>query len=272
MRNIGLVLQYDGTRYSGFQLQRNGVSVQAVLEEAIRAVTGNPEAKISAAAGRTDAGVHARGQVVNFHTDSAVPAERFHLALNIKLPPDVRAIRAWDAPPEFHARFSAIAKTYTYTIDNGPVPSALRRPHAYHWAPALNIDAMQEAACELVGEHDFAAFRASGGAAKTSVRHMLACSVSAVLEPSGLPLLSGAPLAGDHRFVALRLTANGFLYNMVRIIAGTLLEVGAGKRTVADVAMALVKPVRANAGVTLPPGGLCLEQVDYRQRTTGDGA
>lgn len=262
MRNIGLVLAYDGTEYAGFQVQPNGITVQAVLEAAIAAVTGEPGAKLAAVAGRTDAGVHARGQVVNFRTAARIPADRIPLALNTRLPPSVRCLAAWEAPPEFHARFAARRKTYSYTIDNAPVPDPLRRLRAYHCPHPLDVAAMAAAAQLLVGRHDFAAFRASGGAAKTSVRSVSACTVTATPRAWALP--GGVPLApATHRDVVLRISADGFLYNMVRIIAGTLLEVGLGKRTAADVQRALDEPRRSNAGKTLPPVGLCLEHVEY---------
>lgn len=246
LRNIGLVLAYDGTDFAGFQVQPNGTAVQAVLEAAIAAVTGEPGAKIAAASGRTDAGVHARGQVVNFRTAARIPTDRVALALNTHLPPTVRCLRAWDPPEDFHARFHARSKTYTYTIDNGVIYDPLRRLYAYHYPHPLDAGAMAIAAALLVGRHDFAAFRASGGSAKTSTRTVTACTVTA--QPPQL---------------ILRISADGFLYNMVRIIAGTLLEVGAGKRSLQDVRRALQEPRRSNAGKTLPPVGLCLEHVEY---------
>ena len=246
---IKLTLQYDGTNYAGFQRQPNGVTIQERLEEALRAVTGDDALKIGAAAGRTDAGVHARGQVVHFRTESRVPVDRWPYALNQHLPPDIVVVGASLAPEDFHARYWAVSKRYRYTIEHAPFPSPLRRLYAYHWGRELDTSAMVAAGRMLVGTHDFAAFRSSGGAAKTSTRTITQLTV----EREGL-------------LVHINVEADGFLYNMVRIIAGTLLEVGAGRRSPMDVAEALATGDRTLAGRTLPPHGLCLEQVTY-----GDG-
>lgn len=250
MRNIKLTLQYDGTAYVGFAPQPNGVSIHAVLLSAIQATTG--EAPALYAAGRTDAGVHARGQVVNFHTASRIPVDRFPYALNSRLPEDVRVVGAEEVPPDFHARFSALSKIYTYTIDNSPFPSPLLRRYAW-WVPvALDLDAMRQAAALLVGRHDFAAFRSTGGAARTSVRHLMRLEVEEV---------PGTPAVG--RCLRVVAQADGFLYNMVRILVGTLVEVGEGRRSLEQVARALATGDRTCAGRTAPPQGLCLEKVFY---------
>lgn len=249
MRCIKLTIAYDGTAYAGFQRQPNGVAVQQRLEEALRAVTGDPEMRIGAAAGRTDAGVHARGQVVHLHTQSAIPIERWPYALNSRLPDDIVVTGAEVVPEGFHARYWALEKRYRYTFDLSPFPSPMNRLYAYHWYRPLDLAAMRQAAGLLVGQHDFAAFRSTGGAAKTSTRSI-----------TQLQLTEAAPL------LYMDVAADGFLYNMVRIIAGTLLEVGAGRRSLTDVAGALRTGDRRLAGRTLPPHGLCLEAVAY-----GDG-
>lgn len=249
MQTLKLTLQYDGTRYAGFQRQPNGVTVQERLEEALRAVTGDPAIKIGAASGRTDAGVHARGQVVHFQTESRIPTDRWPYALNQHLPPDIVAVGAEQVPEPFHARYWAISKRYRYTIEHASFPSPLNRLYAYHWARPLDLERMRQAAALLRGRHDFAAFRSTGGAARTSVRTV-----------TQLDLTVAAPL------IYIDIEADGFLYNMVRIIAGTLLEVGNGRRTLEDVAQALATGDRTRAGRTLPPHGLCLEAVAY-----GDG-
>lgn len=247
LRNIKLTLAYDGTRYAGFQRQPNGVTIQEKLEEALRRVTGVDDLTIAAASGRTDAGVHARGQVVNFVTAATVPTNRWPHALNGLLPADIAVWRAEEVSPEFHARFSATGKRYRYTIQHGPFRAPLTRLYAYHHAhPPLNLPRMREAAALLVGRHDFAAFRSTGGAAKTSVRTVTGLEVTQV---------------GD--LIHMDASADGFLYNMVRIIAGTVLEVGTGKRSLDDVQKALQTGERTLAGRTLPPHGLCLEEVDY---------
>lgn len=249
MRNIKLTLQYDGTNYAGFQRQPNGVAIQEKLEEALRSLTGDAAMKIGAAAGRTDAGVHARAQVVHFHTESSIPTDRWPYALNQRLPADIRAIAADEAPPDFHARYWAVRKRYRYTIELGAFQSPMSRLYAFHCDRSLQAGPMQEAARLLTGRHDFAAFRATGGSAKSSLR-----------EVQQLDLIETAP------FLHIDITADGFLYNMVRIIAGTLLEVGTGRVSLTDVAAALATGDRSKAGKTLPPHGLCLEEVTY-----GDG-
>jgi tRNA pseudouridine38-40 synthase len=246
---VKLTLQYDGTRYAGFQRQPNGVTVQEKLEEALRAVTGDPVLKIGAASGRTDAGVHARGQVVHFRTDSRIPLDRWPFALNQQLPDDIVAFGAERVPDDFHARYWAVEKRYRYTIEHAVFQSPMTRLYAFHWPKGLDCAAMSQAARLIEGRHDFAAFRSTGGAAQTSVRTVTGLQVT----PAG-------------SLVYIDVSADGFLYNMVRIIAGTLLEVGAGRRTLDDVARALTTDERKWAGKTLPAHGLCLEHVTY-----GDG-
>lgn len=246
-RTIKLTLQYDGTAYAGFQRQPNGVTVQERLEDALRALTGDPGFKIGAASGRTDAGVHARGQVVHFTSDNRIPTDRWPHALNQHLPNDIVVHAAAEVPADFHARYWALAKRYRYTIDHGVFPAILTRRYAYHWPKEQpSLLAMREAALLIAGRHDFAAFRSSGGAAKTSVRTVHELTVSH--EPP---------------YIYIDIEADGFLYNMVRIIAGTLVEVGSGKRSLAEVTQALKTGDRRYAGKTLPAHGLCLEVVRY---------
>ncbi|MFO7171971.1 MAG: tRNA pseudouridine(38-40) synthase TruA [Bacillota bacterium] len=250
MRNIKLLLQYDGTDYVGWAPQPNGVSIAQRLLEAIRATTG--ETPRLYAAGRTDAGVHARGQVVNFHTESRIPVDRFPYALNSRLPPDIQVVGAWEVPPEFHAQFHARRKLYSYTIDNSPFPSPLLRRYAA-WEPQpLDVEAMRAAARILEGRHDFAAFRSTGGSARTTVRTLFRLEV---LEPPPGPAVG--------RLLRIEAEGDGFLYNMVRILAGTLMEVGLGKRTLDQVREALATGRRELAGKTAPARGLCLERVWY---------
>jgi tRNA pseudouridine38-40 synthase len=249
MQTIKLTLAYDGTQYAGFQRQPNGVTIQEKLEAALRTLTGNPAFKIGAASGRTDAGVHARGQVVHIQTDSRIPLDRWPYALNQQLPSDIVVWKAEAVPAAFHARYWAVSKRYRFTFDYATFHSPLHRSFAYHWGRELNLEQMRQAAALIVGEHDFAAFRSTGGSAKTSTRTV-----------SALTLTDPSP------FIYMDIQADGFLYNMVRIIAGTLLEVGAGRRTLADVALALQTGARSMAGKTLPPHGLSLEEVTY-----GDG-
>lgn len=249
MRTIKLVLAYDGTAYAGFQRQPNGITIQQRLEEALRAATGEPELRIGAAAGRTDAGVHARGQVVHLRTRATIPIDRWPAAVNSRLPDDIAVVGAELAPPDFHARYWAREKRYRYTFCLAPYRLPLARLYSYHWPRPVDVDAMREAAALLVGRHDFAAFRATGGSARTSVR-----------------TVTRLTLTEEPPFLHLDIAADGFLYNMVRIIAGTLLEVGAGRRSIDRVKRALATGNRQDAGRTLPPHGLCLEEVVY-----GDG-
>lgn len=246
MQTLKLTLQYDGTAYAGFQRQPNGMTIQERLEDALRLITGEPALKIGAASGRTDAGVHARGQVVHLRTASQIPIQRWPYALNSRLPADIVAVGAEIAPEAFHARYWALEKRYRYTFELSPFPSPLHRHYAYHWGRPLDLAAMRAAAALLVGQHDFAAFRSTGGSAQTTTRTI-----------TRLELIEAAP------FLYLDIAADGFLYNMVRIIAGSLLEVGAGRRSVAEIGQALVTGERRFAGKTLPPHGLCLEEVLY---------
>lgn len=249
MATIKLTLQYDGSAYAGFQRQPNGVTVQEKLEAALRQISGEPELKIGAAAGRTDAGVHARGQVVHIRTSATVPLDRWPHALNSRLPADIVVVGSELAPDAFHARYWAVEKRYRYTLEVAPFQSPLSRLYASHWGRPLDVGLMQQAAALLVGRHDFTAFRSAGGAAKTSTRTV-----------TRLDVTESAP------FVMIDAAADGFLYNMVRILAGTLLEVGTGRRPLEDIHRALATGERRYAGKTLPPHGLCLEEVTY-----GDG-
>lgn len=246
-RNVKLTVAYDGTNYYGFQDQSDPSlpTIQSRLEEAIALVTKTPH-KINGA-GRTDAGVHALGQVVNFRTSASIPTERFVPALNSVLPWDIVVVDAEEVPWDFHARYSAKRKTYRYWIDTGKVPHVLRRRYSYFVSTPLCLGRLREAAKRLVGEHDFASFQASGSSTKTTVRQIFRLDVS----------------ASDDGLITLEVEANGFLYNMVRIIVGTLIEVGRGKLSPSDMDAILAARDRKAAGPTAPPQGLCLVRVDY---------
>ncbi|MCR4403436.1 MAG: tRNA pseudouridine(38-40) synthase TruA [Firmicutes bacterium] len=248
MRNVKLILEYDGTAYCGFQRQDGLRTIQAELERAAAVIIKAPVSVVGA--GRTDAGVHARGQVVNFRTGARMPVERFVPALNSVLPADIRVLSAEEVPWEFHARYDARGKTYEYTLDTRAVPSVFLRNYAYHVPLDLDLEAMSEASRHIVGRHDFRSFAASGGGAKTFTREVRRCS-----------------LESEGGLVRLTVEADGFLYNMVRIIVGTLLLVGAGKLSPADVERIRDARDRRLAGPTAPAKGLCLVQVDYG----GDG-
>ncbi|WP_307400832.1 tRNA pseudouridine(38-40) synthase TruA [Desulfofundulus luciae] len=248
MRNIKLTIAYDGTNYHGFQEQRGTglVTIQEVLEKCLRRLAGR-EIRVTGA-GRTDAGVHARGQVVNFDACGwSIPTDRIVLALNGMLPRDIAALKAEEVGPEFHARYSALAKTYRYTIYNSRIPSPFWRLYSHFVPRPLDVEAMAQAAQKLVGTHDFASFQAAGSPIKNTVRTLFAVDVFR----EGIEL------------VHLTFRGNGFLYNMVRIMVGTLIEVGLGKRDPDDIPAILAARDRTRAGPTAPPEGLCLERVEY---------
>lgn len=243
MLNIMLILSYDGSDYHGFQLQENARTVQGTLEQALALLLGIAVRVIPA--GRTDTGVHAAGQVVNFRAATRIPAERLPYALNSVLPEDIVVCGAKVVPDYFHARFSALGKIYAYTIDNAPHPRVMTRKYAYHFRHPLDVTVMAAAASSLAGIHDFAAFRASGSSVRTTVRNLMRLDV-----------------AEHDSYVTITAEADGFLYHMVRIIAGTLLEVGSGRRPPDLVPLLLARERRA-AGPTAPAHGLVLKAVRY---------
>lgn len=242
--NIRLTLEYDGTAYGGWQRQDNAMTVQQRVEEALEALTGKRHTV--AGAGRTDAGVHALGQVCHFHTDAPVPPERFAMALNTHLPPDIRAIESRRAAEDFHARRDARGKRYRYTIFSRPSAPALERGRAWHVAAPLDAPAMARAAAMLVGTHDFRGFMDAGSPVRSTVRTLLRAEVTQC-----------AP------FVYLDFEGTGFLYHMARVMAGTLAEIGQGKRPERSVSDILAARDRQLAGVTAPARGLCLVRVLY---------
>ncbi|MCF6097633.1 tRNA pseudouridine(38-40) synthase TruA [Thermovorax subterraneus] len=242
--NVKILLEYDGSNYHGWQRQKNALTIQEVVEKAVFKVTGEKVKVIGA--GRTDAGVHARGQVANFHTNCRIPVERLPYAINSHLPEDIAVKGAQVVPDDFHARYSAKSKVYSYTIYNAPFPSPLMRKYSYFYPYTLDVGAMQEAAKAFVGVHDFAAFRASGSSVKSSVRNVIRLEVRKA-----------------SNVITIEVEADGFLYNMVRIIAGTLLEVGSGKLAPEEIPFVISSRDRERAGITLPAHGLCLEKVVY---------
>lgn len=244
MRNVKITIEYDGTDYAGWQIQPNGTSIQEMVQLAIGAITGEDDVKINGS-GRTDAGVHAAGQVANFTTGSDIPAADLVHAINSKLPDDIAVIDAADVPAEFHARFSAKSKTYRYSILNRAARSPLDRRRRHFVRRPLDVAAMQAAAKHIVGEHDFAAFQSKPDG-KPSVRRITELTIDA---------------DGDE--IHITVSANGFLYNMVRAIAGTLIEVGLGGHDAESIAALIESRDRSAAGATAPPQGLCLLRVEY---------
>lgn len=252
LRNICLLVSYDGTAYNGYQSQPGGNTIQDKLEEAIGHLTG--ERLRIHGSGRTDAGVHARGQVVNFATESRIPVERWALALNARLPNDIVVRDAIEVPLSFHARHEAIRKTYRYSVICEPFPDVFSRHFAFHHYAPLRFDAMREALRHVLGEHDFRSFANPGQIKPHYVRTIYEARLA----------VEGEGEKGEGRGRAhLFLTGNGFLYNMVRIIAGTLLQVGEGKRRPEDVARIIAAKDRSKAGPTAPPYGLRLWEVEY---------
>jgi tRNA pseudouridine38-40 synthase len=245
MRNIKLLLSYDGTDFFGWQRQPDRRTVQQVLEEAIGRLTGvEPPTNAS---GRTDAGVHALGQVVHFYTASRHAPEVFTKALNAMLPHDVRVLGAWEMPQAFHATLDARAKLYRYVIDNNAIADPFQTRYSYHVYQRLDVAAMDRAAQALRGRHDFHSFETHWPNRTSSVRTITHIAVSRMND-----------------FVWIDVEADGFLYNMVRTIAGTLILVGTGRWPAARVAEVLSAEDRRAAGPTASPQGLFLVRVRYR--------
>ncbi len=244
MKNIVLRLMYDGKAYHGFQRQKNGVTIQEKIEDAIFTITGEQTPLIGCS--RTDAGVHAKSYVAMFGTESEIPMEQLPKALNSALPDDIRIMESKIAPEGFHPIFSAMEKTYEYTIINKRYNNVFLRDYAWFYPIPLCVGRMQKAAEHFLGEHDFAAFMAAGGTAKTSIRCITALQI---LEEDGA--------------IKIRVSANGFLYNMVRIITGTLVYVGNGKLEASDIPAILASKDRRRAGMTAPPQGLMLLSTVY---------
>jgi len=247
MPNFKIVLAYDGTDFVGWQRQANGTSIQGVLEDALRNLDQRDVAV--AGAGRTDAGVHALGQVAAFSLARALSADAVVRALNAHLPDAIRVLSAEEVAPEFHPRFGARTKAYRYRIWNGDVISPFERRYAWHVSGALDVEAMAAAADSLVGAHDFAAFQASGASTSTTGRVVFSSLVTR--------------LSNHEPLVLYDVTGGGFLRYMVRIIVGTLVEIGRGRRPVAWMGDVLASRDRARAGPTAPPDGLFLVGVEY---------
>jgi tRNA pseudouridine38-40 synthase len=244
LRNLRALIAYDGTPFGGWERQANALGIQEVLEEAVFTIARE---QVSVhGSGRTDAGVHALGQVANFHLRSTIHPEKLRLGLNAVLPPEIAVLELAEAPFDFHARKSARSKRYRYTILNDPTRRPTLRHVAFHVPRPLDLDAMAWATAQLPGTHDFSAFAKEADLRRSCVRTILEACVRA--EP---------PL------VLFEIEGTGFLYNMVRILAGTLIEVGLGRRPASTVEDLLRGGRRALAGWTAPPGGLCLLAVRY---------
>jgi tRNA pseudouridine38-40 synthase len=244
MRILKLTLAYDGTRFVGWQRQAEGESIQGLLEDALAKLEGTPV--VVHAAGRTDAGVHALGQVASVGVTCTHDAATLARALNAHLPADVRVLSVVDETEAFHARFSARSKTYRYQIRNASIAMPFEHQYVWHLPERLSVDEMQRAAALLIGTHDFAAFRSVGGEVATTVR-----------------IITQSEWRHDAGLLTYEIAGNGFLRHMVRAIVGTLVEVGRGWRTADDIAALLSGGRRSDAGPTAPPQGLFLVRVDY---------
>ena len=244
MRRIRFIVEYDGTDYVGWQVQPNGVSVQSLLEAALAKVAGEPI--MVHGSGRTDSGVHARAQVAHFDTDARMPADKIAIAANMLLPADIRLLYSEEAPADFHARFSAKEKSYRYTVQLGAHARVFTRRTALHVHTPLSVPDMNSAAANVVGEHDFRAFMSAGTEMENTVRTVLHSAWTK----------EGSLLHYD-------VTGTGFLYNMVRILAGTMLDIGRGYLPVDSMEKALASRNRRDAGATAPAHGLTLMRVRY---------
>ena len=253
MKRILLTVEYDGTAYAGWQRQINGLAVQQVLEEALVSACGHPVTVTGAS--RTDAGVHALDQKLHFDTACSIPPEKYPFVLNTMLPPDIRVLDGREVPADFHARFLTSGKTYTYRIWNARHASALRRNTHWHVPVPLEESAVREALKALPGTHDFAAFQAAGGTAKTTIRTLQAADLE----------------IRDNEWI-LTVSGNAFLYNMVRIIAGTAVEIGLGRLSPDAFAKAFETLDRLTLGMTAPAHGLELTEVRYPEKAFTDPA
>ncbi|MBE7040430.1 MAG: tRNA pseudouridine(38-40) synthase TruA [Ruminococcaceae bacterium] len=242
--NYRLKLMYDGTHYAGWQRQNNAVTIQGELEKALSVITR--EAVSTVGVSRTDAGVHAACFTANVHLENEIDAYRLFRGTNALLPEDIRVIGAEPCDEDFNARFDAVQKTYLYRIDTTPHGNVFYRNYAWHVPQALNLANMQKAAGCFLGSHDFSGFMAQGGSSKTFTRTIFESSFS---EQDGL--------------LTYRITGNGFLYNMVRIISGTLVAVGKGKIDPDDIPDIIVSKDRTRAGMTAPAHGLTLLRAEY---------
>ena len=263
MRNIRLTIAYDGSNYVGWQVQPNGPSVQTAVQKAIRKLTGSDVNVLSA--GRTDSGVHALGQVASFQTESSIPCEGFRKALHKFLPNDIIVRDAEEVPLDFHATHSAKQKRYRYVIHNCQTHNPFLRNYVWHYHHELDSAAMHKAGQELVGTHDFRSFESHWPNKASSVRTVKEVTVRRQrFCPLWLGNVDQQPTEDDSgEFIWLEIVADGFLYNMVRAIVGSLVPVGRGRWDGNDIRRILTAMDRSAAGDTAPPNGLYLVHVDY---------
>lgn len=242
---IRLTVAYDGTNYHGWQIQDNAVSVEEMLTKALCDLL-NEEVELIGAS-RTDSGVHADGNVAVFETATRIPPEKISIAVNQRLPIDIRVMKSEKVSDDFHPRYCVSHKTYEYRITNAPIQLPTKRLYSYFVYIPLDVDRMREVASLFVGEHDFAGFCSAGSQVKTTIRTILDININQNGED-----------------IVISITGNGFLYNMVRIIAGTLIEVGMGRREISTVKRAIDEADRKLAGPTAPANGLKLVKIFYK--------
>ncbi len=267
-RNIMLTIAYDGTSYRGWQVQPNGLSVQECVESAVLEMTG--EQRRVYCAGRTDAGVHALGQAANFRTASRIPIGNVRRALQTGLPEDITIVSAIEVAESFHSTFSAVRKRYRYVIHDGDVCPPFLRNYVQRSPYHLNSDAMSQAAQHLLGTHDFRCFETKFPNKMTSVRTIMDASIQRIggwqpwlADHQWLPMYGRPHGYVDRPFIVFEVMADGFLYNMVRAIVGTLTDIGRGKQPPEYMARVVASQDRTKAGMTAVPNGLYLVQVDY---------
>lgn len=251
MKRVGLVVAYDGTNYSGWQIQPNGITIQGVLNDALSDLLGEKIEIMGAS--RTDAGVHALGNVAVFDTNTRIPGEKISYALNQRLPEDIRIQLSEEVEPDFHPRYCDSEKTYEYRILNRKFPVPTERLYSYFYHYKLDVDKMREATSYLIGRHDFASFCGTGAQVKSTVR-----------------TITGIDVWRDGDIVTIRVKGEGFLYNMVRIIAGTLIRVGGGFIEPQQIKKILEAKDRTLAGETARPEGLTLIGIRYGGNIQGE--
>ena len=245
MKRVKLTIAYDGTNYCGWQIQPNGITIEEVINKALEKLTG--ESILVIGASRTDSGVHAMGNVAVFDTETTIPAEKIAVALNQKLPEDIVIVKSEEVPLDFHPRYCDCSKTYEYHIINTQIPVPTKRLTSWFVSYQLDIDKMRQAAEYLVGEHDFISF----------------CNVRTDVE-NNVRTITALDILTDGNEITIRITGDGFLYNMVRIIVGTLIRVGRGFYEPEKVKEILEAKDRKAAGVTAPANGLMLMNIDYK--------
>ena len=248
MKRVRLIVSYDGTNYCGWQIQNNGITVEEVLNHALTDLCREEIAVIGAS--RTDSGVHALGNVAVFDTNSRIPGEKFSFALNQRLPDDIRIQRSDEVADDWHPRFQDTVKTYEYCFLNRRIPDPMRRLYSYFIYYPMDVENMQKAADYLIGEHDFKSFCTPRTQVRSTVRTIYDLTLTK---------------EGDE--IRMRIIGNGFLYNMVRILTGTLLEIGMGKREPESVETILREKDRNLAGFTAPARGLTLVEVFYQKNS-----